>query len=58
MVATRWLLLGVNPQMSKKLPRVKLKLVPHKKTLKLMLVHVFCKDFLAHLRHHIFCDME
>jgi hypothetical protein len=38
MVVTRWLLLGVNPQMSKKLPRVKLKLVPHKKTLKLMLV--------------------
>jgi hypothetical protein len=38
MVATWWLLLGVNPQMSKKLSRVKLKLVPHKKTLKLRLV--------------------
>jgi hypothetical protein len=73
MVTTRWLLLMVSPQMLKKLPKVKLKLAPRRKTPKLTLMlkklrcegvefifleHVFCKDFLAHLRHHTFHDME
>jgi hypothetical protein len=60
--------------MLKKLPKVKLKLPPpHKKTPKLTMMlkelryegvefialeRVFCKDFLAHLRHRTFCDME
>jgi hypothetical protein len=73
MVMTWWLLLRVSLRTSKKLPRVKLKLAPRKKTTKLTLTlkelrcegmefialeHVFCKDFLAHLRHHTFRDME
>jgi hypothetical protein len=73
MVTTQWLLPRVSPRTSKKLPRVKLKLAPHKKTLKLTLIlkelrcegveftaleRIFCKDFLAHLRHHTFHDME
>jgi hypothetical protein len=72
-VTTWWLLPKVNPRTSKKMLRVKLKLAPHKKTPKLMLMLkelrcegvefialecIFCKDFLAHLWHHTFCDME
>jgi hypothetical protein len=73
MVMTWWLLTRVSPRMSKKPLRAKLKLVPRKKTLKLMLLlkelrcegvefialeQIFRKDFLAHLRHHTFHDME
>jgi hypothetical protein len=73
MVTMRWLLLRVSPRMLKKLPRVKLKLAPHKKTPKLTLMlkelrcegvefialeRIFHKDFLAHLRHHTFRDTE
>jgi hypothetical protein len=69
-----WSLLPrVSLRMLNKLPRVKLKLAPRKKTSKLTLMlkelrcegmvfialeHIFCKDFLAHLRHHRFHDME
>jgi hypothetical protein len=73
MVTTQWLLPRVSPRTSMKLPRVKLKLAPQKKTLKLTLMlkeltcdgvefialeRVFCKDFLAHLRHRTFHGME
>jgi hypothetical protein len=38
MVTMQWLLPRVSPRTSKKLPRVKLKLAPHKKTPKLTLM--------------------
>jgi hypothetical protein len=69
----RWLLYQVNPQMSMRLPKVRLRLRAHRKMPKLMrmlkeprcegvesnaLVHMFCKDILAHLRLRTLHEME
>jgi hypothetical protein len=68
-----WLVPKVNPQRSKRLPRIRFKLRVLKKMLKLMqtlkelrcegvefkaLEIMFCKDILVHLRLHTFCKME
>jgi hypothetical protein len=73
MVTMWWLLSRVSPRTSKKLPKIKLKLPPRKTMSKLTLMlkelrsegvefialeRDFCIDFLAHLRHRTFCDME
>jgi hypothetical protein len=68
-----WLLSKENPQMSKRLLRVKLKLRAHKMMLKRMQMleklrcegvelnaseHMFCTDILAYLRLRTFREME
>jgi hypothetical protein len=73
MIRLWWLVPKVNPQRSKRLPRIRFKLRALKNMPKLMqtlkelrcegvelnaLELMFCKDILAHLRLRTFCKME
>jgi hypothetical protein len=59
MVTMHWLLPRVSPRTSKKLPRVKLKLAPHKKTpkLTLMLKELRCEGVEFIFLEHIFAKI-
>jgi hypothetical protein len=59
MVTMQWLLPRVSPRTSKKLPRVKLKLAPHKKTPKLMLMlkELRCEGVEFIFLEHIFAKI-